>query len=793
MTSDSTVCVVISALPTSAGPVCFLCFTGSLGSQPRCFRHRPTESLILPNKRRFFPFRIPNFHTQLRHYISTADPDRIYVVVERIVYAIHIAAQKRESMAVIPFEPRCLAAGYGWIAVGGPENGECAFIRTDERGIQLHGEPSSHQPSDVDSALPLDLEIPSRLPSPDTSSGGTTSARRSPRRLLPEFELHKFGGSIVNSVTIHRFPADREGISNEDVMVLSNNDRTVTVYSLTRAKVLKVLHHPTCMNYAIISPDHKILAAVGDENRVYFYDVAQDGESLVTIESGGNVGGWEWELSRCVEMDIGPRSDDACCFTIAFSPSSHLCAIGSQSGIVSVLDMDRVRETDNDMPVICQFQASRSCTEGGAVRCMTFSPEPWDLLVWLEGHGRAGVADVRQSFLRRQILYLDADGPQVEEVRTTPLADGPEGGHSDDDLEITSRLGFDVDDSPHERDGEDTGHASSRESLLQDLTARERLIMQFLNTARWNAREEMGLTERPEPPARATLHPHPAARSRHHGSTNGTTGVSRPFSPPYLYDSSDIARDGHLGQSSATYLSPRIGRRSSVVLSQENRSSETDAANHDRQPSVTLSWTASSHSELNSHSPDVLSRFNGDPDSVIQEMEARGMAPPHPPEPIPPPNVEFRRSRGQRSSSIPRRVDRPQSNHPGPERRYDPTRLSNYEIRANVAAERLRRQRQIADEVHNRSLAERGQREQRARQQMLGFEQTHSPRWIRNIINDLPERSFIHGPGAEEPDATAGVGWGADGRTLYIATLEGIFEFQLNVHDRKTFPIFSYR
>jgi hypothetical protein len=87
-------------------------------------------------------------------------------------------------------------------------------------------------------------------------------------------------------------------------------------------------------------------------------------------------------------------------------------------------------------------------------------------------------------------------------------------------------------------------------------------------------------------------------------------------------------------------------------------------------------------------------------------------------------------------------------------------------MRANVAAERLRRQRQIANEVHNRSLAERGQQEQRARQQMLGFEQTHSPRWIRNIINDLPDRSFIHGPGAEEPDATAGVGWGADGRTL---------------------------
>lgn len=37
---------------------------------------------------------------------------------------------------------------------------------------------------------------------------------------MPEFELHKFGGTIVNSVTIHHFPAGREGTSDEDVMVL---------------------------------------------------------------------------------------------------------------------------------------------------------------------------------------------------------------------------------------------------------------------------------------------------------------------------------------------------------------------------------------------------------------------------------------------------------------------------------------------------------------------------------------------------------------------------------------------
>lgn len=544
----------------------------------------------------------------------------------------------------------------------------------------------------------------------------------------------------------------------------SNNDRTVTVYSLTRAKVLKVLHHPTCMNYATISPDHSLLAAVGDENRAYFYDITRDWESLEMTETGQKLAGWEWHLAGCVKMNIGLRTDDACCFTVAFSPSSHLCAIGSQSGIVTVLDVaaihDMTGDMETDVPVLSQFPASRPCAEGGAVRCMTFSPEPWDLLVWLEGHGRAGIADVRQAFLRRQILHLDMDDPQLQETHTEPVTEGLDGqGVDDDDLEATPRLGFNVDETPHERVGPEPERTSLRETLIQDLTERERLIMEFLNTARWTSRLEEGLTERPERPPRATLHPHPAARTRPHGSTDGATRSSRPTSPLHLYDSSDIARDSHPGRTGTdrTYH-PR--RQSSVVLSQGSRSSEAGSSSHDRQPSLTLSYSTSP-SELRTTASDVMSRL-ADPESASHET---GVPPDVSGPSLPAPPLDFSlspdtlRLRAQRSSSTPRRTERPQA---GAERRYDSSRLSNYEIRANVAAERLRRQRQIANEVHNRSF----EREQRHRQQLLGFEQTHSPRWIRNIINDLPDRSLIHGPGAEEPDATAGVGWGADGRTL---------------------------
>jgi len=513
------------------------------------------------------------------------------------------------------------------------------------------------------------------------------------------------------------------------------------------------------MNHAAISPDHRLLATVGDENRAYFYEITRDYEALTTTDSGEKLAGWEWELAQCVEMDIGVRADDACCFTIAFSPSSHLCAIGSQSGIVTVLDVEMIHNTADDeatdMPVICQFPASRSCPEGGAVRCMTFSPEPWDLLVWLEGYGRAGIADVRQAFLRRQILHLDAEDPQLQKVRLGPKTDGYDSPHiKDDDLEVTPRVGLDVDDSPD--DGGGPERSSLRDSLISDLTERERLIMEFLNTARWSSRHDDGLAERPERPHRATLHPLPVARPRHHDSTDGdgATRPSRPTSPPYLHEPSDLYRSSRLGR---TYY-PR--RQSSVVLSQGSRSSETESSSQDRHPSLTLSYTTSP-SELRSTASDGSSRLT-EPDPAIHETGrlSEMRAPPSPPAPaldlgLSPEALRIL----ARSRSTPRRTEPSQ---PGAERRYDTSRLSNYEIRANVAAERLRRQRQIANEVHNRSF----EREQRHRQQLLGFEQTHSPRWIRNIINDLPGRSLIHGPGAEEPDATAGVGFGADGRTL---------------------------
>lgn len=160
-------------------------------------------------------------HQQLRNYISTADPDRIYVVVDRVIYVIHISSRKRESVALIPFEPKCLAAGYGWIAVGGSDNGECAFIRIAEEGVHAQDDDGLvPHPSEVDSTFPIDLDPPTRTSSPWPPGEEPGPARRASRRPLPEVQLPKFGGSIVNSVTIHRCPGDGKSLADEDMIII---------------------------------------------------------------------------------------------------------------------------------------------------------------------------------------------------------------------------------------------------------------------------------------------------------------------------------------------------------------------------------------------------------------------------------------------------------------------------------------------------------------------------------------------------------------------------------------------
>lgn len=144
------------------------------------------------------------------------------MAVDRIIYSIRISSRKRDIITIVPFEPKCLTAGLGWIAIGGTERGDCAFIRHEDYNAPLRHGLAGASSADVDTPLPLDLD-PSSRRLPPWAPGEydpETELRRADHRRLPEVQIKEFGGKIVNSVTLHRFPGDNDVYADEDVAVL---------------------------------------------------------------------------------------------------------------------------------------------------------------------------------------------------------------------------------------------------------------------------------------------------------------------------------------------------------------------------------------------------------------------------------------------------------------------------------------------------------------------------------------------------------------------------------------------
>ncbi len=205
----------------------------------------------------------------------------------------------------------------------------------------------------------------------------------------------------------------------------SNNDQTVKVYSLLQQQLIADLHHPFPMNYALISPDSEILVAVGDSSYAYFYRRKM---IVAKAPSPDRFPKYEWEVLAKPRLARGERINDDHSFSIAFSPSGQLCAISAQGGMISVFDMEILKKVADYgaesyvSAMICAFKSSRAgiC---GSIRSMAFSPAPWDLLAWTEDHGRAGIADVRQAFSRRQIIKLETYAPDLERIILEDMTD----------------------------------------------------------------------------------------------------------------------------------------------------------------------------------------------------------------------------------------------------------------------------------------------------------------------------------------------------------------------------------
>ncbi|KAL8808910.1 MAG: hypothetical protein Q9200_003902 [Gallowayella weberi] len=334
-----------------------------------------TPSLIRPLQRTFYPTKIPSPHQQLKNFISTADHDIIYYASERDIYALHLSTRKRESIASLPWPIQCLDARHGWICVGGPKNGRCAFISLDAKETNNGQGRLFGQEDQVDALLPLDLDPDSRMQA--HSYFRRLRASSSPSRRKPEVQILEIGSAIVNSVTIHRLRADQDSQNAEIVCVLTDPDAIHT-----------------------------------------------------------------WQEIAELKLSPAPPEGDAC-FTTAFSPSGHVCAVAQQSGVVTVFDTSLIHEDiEDDDAVVGVLRSSRENVPSnkiGAVRSMSFSPAPWDLLAWAEDRGRICVADLRNACQSRQTLDLDLMSPNLNRTTVTDLEDG-ESTSEQRQLEIERRF-----------------------------------------------------------------------------------------------------------------------------------------------------------------------------------------------------------------------------------------------------------------------------------------------------------------------------------------------------------------
>ena len=165
----------------------------------------PTESLTCPGKTKFYPLDIhvpyafPTFelllgsdtlctsrHLQLRNFISTADQDWIYFASSYDIYALHLPSQRKYLLVTLPFCPRCLVAGLGWICAGGSQNGDSAFIQLNKKKTDTSSRANPNSPRRATRKT---------LPGLGQDDAGPSSH--------PELVLHELGGHIVNSITLH--------------------------------------------------------------------------------------------------------------------------------------------------------------------------------------------------------------------------------------------------------------------------------------------------------------------------------------------------------------------------------------------------------------------------------------------------------------------------------------------------------------------------------------------------------------------------------------------------------------
>ncbi|KAL1592269.1 hypothetical protein SLS60_011346 [Paraconiothyrium brasiliense] len=722
------------------------------------FLSRDTDTFVLP-PRSFYPLKIPIAHYQLRHFISSPEPDLIYYASNRDdptgrdagsdVYCLNANTHTQTKIAELDWEARCTTAGHGFVCVGGADDGHFAAIK-------VKGFPPANS-TNVDALLPLDFTSRPTLPRP----AGLSTLER------PDYQ--KIGDDIVNSISIHKLPAD--GDKEEDVVaVLTNNDKTVRIYSLTRKQEVTVLDFPFPMNHATISPDGQQLVAVGDMHNGFFFERNKNKKANIAKNMDGRVESTppDWTLLQEVCLYVPTGSHIEGYFTTAWSPSGRLCAVGSECGYISIFDTELLKRCEYGEDAIVKLISSTRPQVHygpGAVRTMLFSPAPWDFLIWSEDQARVCIADLRSNLKVKQILTLD---PKSEDTQRVEIANFEVEELSDlrreEDFIRTYR---------HTLNADGTGAAANLANDYIDSAERRRLHRQ------------LGVVESDDDPHGLTAHERQVletlrtVRQRREALESGIT----PRSINYI-TSSDAESMRYVQQHMIACF--RDANEINREPAEAARRSAAQTRLADTFTEFVSEITRQSNQSLESTGPQrraslVLRDLTAEPHSALDATITASDAPPHrgnitggattrSPNPI---TAQIRRDNSEMIAST-----------------DEAWRTIEEALARNARAEdggRASAAPELRNELRRlRQLTQMRERLRVAREAHVPLE-TYS---LGGMGYRRASRS-LYDPA--QGLRTAGLAMSPDGRTLYCGTEEGIFEFRMNVHQRKGFPAIKPR
>ena len=359
------------------------------------------------------------------------------------------------------------------------------------------------------------------------------------------------------------------------------------------------------MNHATIAPDGKLLLAVGDEPQAFFCGRT----SLPSLPNDGEPAYARYEWHEIAEPKLSLAHSSDACFSTAFSPSGHICAVASQTGIITIFDTSMVRDDmDPDDAVLDVLKSSRPCLGRdfcGAVRSMSFAPAPWDLFAWAEDQGRVCVIDLRNAFLSRQTIELETDSPSLNRAIMSDL----DYGHSTAEqrvleIDVLQRHREVVDAQDHlatvnhaanftelaaerrrvEREARDGGTSALRDEL-NSLTESERQILDTIRMSRIQENEQERADAAQQTPFSVNYVPTSAegivgAQLSFGSSSNNSSSISQNALQLGRGTGSiqDYMRQRSLDRNRAGERTYQPRRRSSVVISNGNPTSNSNSA-----------------------------------------------------------------------------------------------------------------------------------------------------------------------------------------------------------------------